>query len=141
MARGSRVASLGLILLALVAGLLSGCRSSKGPAEYIFGLADVQSLEVRMVDEYPGRLAAVVRGSLRDACTRIESVRQDVRPDGLALTVTTERPVDAVCAQAITPFEVTTPLLLEGLPSGEYTVTANGVSTTFKWTGTVAVPR
>ncbi|MDD4904024.1 MAG: hypothetical protein PHX77_05960 [Candidatus Bipolaricaulis sp.] len=141
MARGSRVASLCLILLGLLAGLLSGCRSSKGPAEYIFGLADVQSIEVRMVDEYPGRLTAVVRGSMRDTCTRIESVRQDVHGNNLVLTVTTERPVDDVCAQALTPFEVTTPLRLEGLPSGEYTVTANGVSTSFKWTGTVAVPR
>lgn len=130
-----------LALLALLLGPLVGCRPNKGPAEYIFGLADVSSVEVRAAEEYPTRLCAVVKGQLRDTCTRIDSVRQDpVRGSKLVLTVTTERPVDEVCAQAIQVFEITTPLMLEGLPVGEYAVTVNGVSTTFKWTGTTAIP-
>ena len=136
----SRVVFLGLFVL--LPCLLFGCRSSKGPAEYIFGLADVSSVEVRMVDEYPARLSAIVKGALRDACTRIDSVRQEpVRGNTLVLTVTTQRPIDQVCAQSLTPFEMTTPLLLEGLPPGEYVVTVNGVSTTLKWSGSSAIPR
>lgn len=144
MARRSRVvlpraALLGFLVLLVC--LPFGCRTSKGPAEYIFGLADVSSVEVRRVDEYPTRLSAVVRGALRDTCTRIDSVRQEpVRGNKLVLTVTTERPVDQVCAQAVTPFEMTAPLMLEGLPLGEYAITVNGVSTTFKWSGSTAIP-
>ncbi len=140
-----RFALLGLLVL--LPCLLFGCRSSKGPAEFIFGLADVSSVEVCMVNEYPTRLSAVVRGVLRDTCTRIDSVRQDpVRQDPvsgnkLVLTVTTERPLNQVCAQAVTPFEMTAPLMLEGLPPGEYFITVNGVSTTFKWSGSTAIPQ
>lgn len=134
-----RAALLGLLVL--LPCLLSGCRASKGPAEYIFGLADVSSVEVRRVEEYPARLSAVVRGVLRDTCTRVDSVRQDlVSNNKLVLTVTTERPVREVCAQAVTPFEITSPLMLEGLPPGEYSIAVNGVSTTFRWSGNAAIP-
>jgi hypothetical protein len=144
MARSLCVAFSRLVLLLLLAsgvGLLPGCRTGKGPAEYIFGLADVDTVEVRTVDGYPGCLSAVVKGTLRDTCTRIASVRQERRDNLLVVTVTTERPVDEVCAQAVKPFEVTTPLALDGLPLGEYELAANGVSTTFKWSGDVAIPR
>ncbi|MEN6369112.1 MAG: hypothetical protein ABFD77_05380 [Thermotogota bacterium] len=135
-----RAALLGLLVL--LSCLLFGCRSSKGPAEYIFSLAEVSSVEVRRVEEYPTRLSAVVKGVLRDTCTRIDSVRQDpVSGNKLVLTVTTERPVVQVCAQAVVPFEITAPLLLEGLPPGEYSITANSVSTTFKWHGSTAIPQ
>jgi hypothetical protein len=131
-----------LSLLVLLSCLLFGCRSGKGPAEYIFGLADVSSLEVRIVNEYPTRLSAVVKGVLRDTCTRIDSVRQEpVSGNKLVLTVTTERPLDQVCAQAVTPFELTAPLMLEGLPPGEYSIAVNGITATFKWSGSTAIPQ
>jgi len=144
MARSLCVAFSRLVLLLVLASgmaLVSGCRAGKGPAEYIFGLADVDTVEVRAVDGYPTCLSAVVKGTLRDTCTRISSVRQQRRDNLLILTVTTERPVDEVCAQTVKTFEVTTPLALDGLPLGEYELAANGVSTTFKWTGAVAIPR
>ena len=135
-----RIALLGVLVLLPL--LLFGCRSGKGPAEYIFGLADVSSVEVRMVDEYPTRLSAVVRGVLRDTCTRIDSVRQElVSGNRLVLTVTTERPLSQVCAQAVTPFEMTAPLMLEGLAPGEYSIAVNGIPTTFKWSGSTAIPQ
>lgn len=121
--------------------LLGGCHSNPGPAEYIFGLADVASVEVAVSDEYPDGLSAIVRGNLRDACTRINSVKQERKGSTFLVTVTTERPIDDVCAKVDTPFEATIPLPLESLPAGEYSVVANDVSATFRWSGPTAIPR
>lgn len=42
------------------------------------------------------------------------------------VTITTVRPADAACAQALEPFEESISLDLYGLPAGSYTVNVNG---------------
>lgn len=132
----------GVLLLALLPLLLFACRSTKGPAEYLYREAEVESVEVLLQEMPPGGASAVVRGVVPEACTEVDEIRQDYLPNSstFVLTLTTRRPVEAPCVQSVTPFEATVPLAIERLPDGVYTVVANGVTSTFRLERSTQVP-
>ncbi len=109
----------------------SGGGESHPGGQVIQGQAQVEQVEVRLMESFPLQAAAVVRGALPDACTTISGVEVTRRDNLFAITLSTERPADAVCAQVLTAFEKNVPLDILGLPAGTYTVEANGVQTTF----------
>jgi hypothetical protein len=78
-------------------------------------------------------VAAVARGHLPDGCTEIDEVRSSFDEDDntLSVEITTVRDADAVCTQALVPFEERIQLDVYGLPAGTYTVDVNGVRETF----------
>ncbi|HEC21559.1 MAG TPA: hypothetical protein ENI95_01435, partial [Chloroflexi bacterium] len=110
--------------------------SGQQPAELentISGLATVEEVEVQVVEEgVQIRVQVVARGTLPDGCTTISG--STVNRDGRTFTITinTTRPVDAACTEAVTPFEEIIPLEVGGLPAGIYTLTVNGLSTSFR---------
>lgn len=131
-----------LLLIGLLSvGLATGCRRS-GPdvtteppvadsAEPVTGSAQVDQLELLFAESFPVQISAVVRGNLPDGCTTldpVETVRQD---NTFRLTLTTTRPADAVCTEALVPFEQVVELPARGLPAGSYLVDANGVQQAF----------
>jgi hypothetical protein len=134
---------MGLVfLIASLALILSGCSSNKGPAEYLYREADVESVEIVVAESEIGpaggelqtvSATAIVRGMLSDGCAVLHDVRQvfDSGAAAFILTLTTRRPVDVDCGQGVTPFEEQVSLAIEGLPSGTYTVIANGVASDF----------
>jgi inhibitor of cysteine peptidase len=132
-----RALAVGLVTLPLV---FAGCRSTEGPPEFVYGQADIESVEIQVLGTLPFPIQAIVRGTLADACTKVDSVKQEFRGATLILIFTTRRPIDEVCVQGVTPFEASVPLALEGLQSGVYTVTANGISATFELTPELVVP-
>ena len=116
------------------AGLLLtfGCGSRQAQPEFIFSVAQVERIEVSIDRGIPGRASAVVRGNLRDSCTRIDSIKQSLEGHVFSLTLTTRRAIAAQeCPDTEVPFEATVPLVVRGLHPGEYTVTSGGASTTF----------
>jgi inhibitor of cysteine peptidase len=133
----------GLYLLAglLLAAILSGCGPTPEPTptpievtpgnEVIQGQATVESVELRILESFPVQVHAVVRGFLADGCTTLDEVIQQLEGNTFYVTITTVRPADAVCTEALVPFEQIVPLAVEGLPAGTYTVDANGVTATF----------
>jgi inhibitor of cysteine peptidase len=123
-----------LILMGLVC--VWGCSRPSGPPESIYGEAQVDSVEMSIVDGFPARAMVVIRGDLKDDCTRIESIRQELVGSEFVVTVAVERPVDRSCVQKEALFTMTVPLGVEDLPAGLYVVTVNGVSTSFDWRGT-----
>ena len=76
---------------------------------------------------------AIVEGSYPDACSKTGDIVQEVEGNTLHLTITSTRPEDKVCAQALTPFTEEILLDTEGLDPGEYTVIVNDdqATTTF----------
>ena len=48
------------------------------------------------------------------------------------VTITTTRPADAMCTEALVPFEETFSLDVYSLPAGTYTVNVNGITDTFE---------
>lgn len=122
------------ILVLVIAAFLFGCRSSQGPAEYLYREADVDLVTVRFVGEGPIAVEAIITGTVPEDCVEIDEIRQefDERTLSFVLSIATRRPVDETCAQGETPFERSVSLVAERLPDGIYTVVANGVKTTFE---------
>lgn len=112
--------------------LVLGCGSRQTQPEFLFSVAQVERIEMSIDRGMPGRASAVVRGKLRDSCTRIDSIKQSLEGHVFSLTLTTRRAIAAqACPDVEVPFEATVPLVVRGLPPGEYTVAAGGASTTF----------
>ena len=130
------------VLFALLPFLLSGCRSNQGPAEFLFREAAVESVDVSLTDARSVGANAVIRGTVPEACTKLDEIRQEYidSTSTFVLTLTTRRPLEEPCLQVVTPFEATVPLAIERLPDGIYTVVANGVTTTFRLDVDVLVP-
>ena len=94
-------------------------------------LAQVKSVDLRMLESFPVQVHAAVKGDFPDACTSIGTANQRREGKTFYVELMTTRPADMACAQVITPFEHTVALDVVGLPAGTYTVNVNGVTNTF----------
>ena len=104
-------------------------------------LADVQSVEVQVLQSYPIVVNAIARGMLPDAgCTTIAGATQSRSGNSFTVTLTTKRDPLALCAQMLTPFEYTVPLDVSGLMAGRYNVNVNGVFVSFELPPPVSYP-
>ena len=96
------------------------------------GLAVVDSIDILIMELMPVQVSVVARGNLPDGCTTIGQAATEHDDTIFVVTLTTRRPLDAVCTEALVPYEQAVPLDVAGLPAGVYTVTVNGVSDTFE---------
>ncbi len=110
---------------------VSGGGETAPGGQTLRGLAEVEQVDILVMETFPLQAAAVVRGALPDACTKIAGVEVARQDNLFTITLRTERLAEAVCAQVLTAFEESVPLDILGLPAGTYTVEANGVQTTF----------
>ncbi len=127
----------GLGIAILLVALVAAC----GPSEagetptggVVRGEATVEEVDLQIMESFPVQVAAVARGTLSDGCTEIDEVRSsfDEESKTFTVTITTVRDEDAVCTQALVPFEERIELDVRGLPAGTYTVDVNGVRETF----------
>ena len=127
--------------VALLAVALIGCGPAVQPSptpepapssgDVIQGVPAVESVDVLILESFPVQVHAVVRGTLADGCTTLDQVTTTREGNVFQIQLTTQRPADAVCTQALVPFEEVVALDVVGLPAGEYTVEAEGVTATF----------
>ena len=96
------------------------------------GLAVVDSIDILIMESMPVQVSVVARGNLPDGCTSIGQATTERDDKTFVVTLTTRRPLDAMCTEALVPYEQAVPLEVAGLPAGVYTVTVNGVSDTFE---------
>jgi hypothetical protein len=129
-----------LALGALGLGLCFGCESRQRQPEYIYGVPNVTAIEVTVSQGMPARVSAVIRGTVRDPCTRIGSVTQELEGRVFTLSLTTRRALEDTCTDVETPFEATIPLVERGLETGDYTAVAGEISTVFFFRRTGTVP-
>ena len=101
--------------------------------EVTYGMAVVEEIEILLMESFPVQVTVVARGYLRDGCTDIDEIRQRFDPttNTFVIEITTVRPTDAVCIQALEPFEERISLDAYGRPAGTYTVDVNGATGTF----------
>jgi len=110
----------------------SGGLSEPGEAEYLSGQAEVDRVEVLIMESFPVQVSVVVYGQYPDGCTQTSNAEQEnLEGNTIELTVYTIRPVDAECTQEVVPFEESFSLDVEGLSAGTYTVDVNGATGTF----------
>jgi hypothetical protein len=95
--------------------------------------ADVQTVEIQILESYPLQVNAIARGYLPDAgCTTISGAGQSRTGNRFTVTVTTKYDAQVFCAQGLTPFEYVIPLEVGSLLPGTYIVNVNGVETSFQ---------
>ncbi|APV44127.1 hypothetical protein Dform_00775 [Dehalogenimonas formicexedens] len=93
--------------------------------------AIITKVEVRIAESFPPQVFIDIQGLLTDSCTTLNGV--DTRRQGnvIDITVTTQRPKDAVCAQVISYFSTTVPLGSDFVAGQTYTLRVNGLSQQF----------
>lgn len=99
--------------------------------ETISGLAAVESIDIRTLESFPVRVQVVASGNLPDGCTTIDETLTERIDQLFRVTITTSRPADAICTEALVPFDQVVELDVVGLPAGEYQVDVNGVTGSF----------
>jgi len=140
-----------LIVLMIITSLiiLSGCTQAPDPAtdpdaqdnksesqdgDYIYGTAVVQSTEILVFESFPVQIHVLAKGYLPDGCTGIDRVEAKRDGNNFTVTITTKRPKDMMCTQAIVPYEEKVPLDVYGLKAGTYDVNVNTVTDSFELT-------
>ena len=93
--------------------------------------ANVESVEIMILESFPVQVRVVAKGSHPDPCTTVKDVTKERDGNTFTVTITAQREQGASCIQVIDPFEETIPLDVAGLPAGTYTVTVNGISEQF----------
>ncbi len=99
--------------------------------EPVRGQAAINSIDILILESFPVQVNVEASGELNDSCTQIDEIITLRDENQFRVAVTTVRPPDQVCTQAIVPFTEVISLDVAGLPAGTYSVTVNGVSDTF----------
>ena len=129
------------VLLVMVAVVVAACGAQPTetpPAAQIpsggtiHGEAMVDEIDILILESFPVQINVVARGNLPDGCTEIDEIIREHEDQTFNVTVTTARPADVMCTEALVPFEETFSLDVYGLPAGVYTVDVNGVTGTFE---------
>ncbi len=103
-----------------------------GPAWAGGGRATVESIEMVIAESFPVQVFAILRGYLGDGCTEITGITSRGPVDNrFDIEITTQRPPEAMCTQALVPFEHNVPIETYGLPAGDYEVAAGDARASF----------
>ena len=100
--------------------------------EYTSGVANVESIEILTMESFPVQIQVIAEGYLPDGCTEIDEIKTETEGNTFNINITTKRPKEAICTQAIESFTETIPLEVRGLSAGNYTVNVNGVNGSFE---------
>ena len=95
------------------------------------GLAPVDSIEIMIMESFPVQVSVRARGDLPDGCTEIDQIATSQDGEAFVVVITTLRPADAVCTDALVPFDETVPLDVLDLSAGTYAVDVNGQNGSF----------
>ncbi len=77
-----------------------------------------------------GTHAALISGYLLDTCTQVDRTDQTRHDNTITLTLIPNQPDSLYCPKLFAPFDLSVALNTDGLPPGQYTVTAGGESAT-----------
>ena len=93
--------------------------------------APIVSAEVRIAESFPPQVFIDIRGVLTDGCTVLSETKVQRQGNVIDITVTTQRPRDAICIQVISYFDTVVPLGSEFVAGQVYTLRVNGQSQQF----------
>lgn len=113
---------------------VNGTNNSQGASggDYIYGTANVESIQIVTLESFPVQIQVIAEGYLPDGCTEINEIKNERDGNIFNINISTKRPRDAICTQALESFTETIPLEVRGLKAGNYTVNVNGVTGSFE---------
>ena len=134
-----------LLALAIVVLMVAavGCRpdtdkpqgelDTDGQEEVEIRQAPIHEVQVNIAESFPEQIFIYIKGGLADSCTTFHEVKTESSGNTINITVTTERPKDAICAQVYGYFEKNVSLGSDFVRGESYTVNVNDVTTSFKY--------
>jgi inhibitor of cysteine peptidase len=96
--------------------------------------AIIESADPMFLESFPLQVRILISGSLPDGCTTVYRAESTREGDRFTIKIFTLRERDAMCTQALVPFEVSVPLDVVGLPAGTYRVMVYDFTTEFTFT-------
>lgn len=110
--------------------LITACASiedgdENGP-DVLISEAQIESMDILILESFPVQVKAHVRWSLPDDCTVMLETTNERIEDLFQMKILTKRPADKECAQKFSTFEETFTLDVLGLDRGTYVVDVNG---------------
>jgi len=134
-------------LIAFMTVLLMSCSSPVNPtfasptqidptsqatqAQWKIREAQVQSVEIQILQTDPPQINAVIHGNLVESCATLGESQVQYSSNTIRITVYVVSRSDIGCIQTSTPFETTILLNTNDLSIGTNTVVANGISAVF----------
>lgn len=94
-------------------------------------LANVESLEINILESFPVQVNALAKGHLMNGCQQLDELEVE-REDNLFKVSLSTRSEGEICTQALVPFTKTIALNVLGLKAGSYQVDVNGVKASFE---------
>ena len=100
-------------------------------SEAVYGLAQVEAIEILILESFPVQVNVLVSGLLPNGCTIIDEAIVQEEGNVFNVALTTVREPGQPCTEAEEPFEERIPLDVLGLDAGTYQVNVNGTESTF----------
>jgi len=122
---------LSLIAITLIVLLTLGCQSPSVEEEKEIQPAPIHEVSINIAESYPPQVFVYIKGGLSDSCTVFNELKTERSDNTIKITVTTERPEDAICAQVYGYFEKNVNLGTEFILGETYTVNVNDKKTSF----------
>lgn len=95
------------------------------------GEANVDSIEILVLESFPVQVNVIASGELADGCTSLVEPTPRLEGNTFVVNLAAQRVQEEVCTQATVPFDKVISLPVEGLSAGTYTVSVNGLTDTF----------
>ena len=123
-----------LLALAVVSIITaSACQCATDQQDIEISLASIHDVQINIAESYPEQIFVYIKGGLRDDCTTFHEIETQRSGNAIDITVTTERPSGAICAQVYSYFEKNVPLGSDFTSGETYTVNVNEVTTSFEY--------
>ncbi len=111
----------------------SSCQYDTGEQKIEIKLAPIHEVQVNIAESYPEQIFIYIKGGLSDGCTTFHGLEIERSGNTIDITVTTERPKDAICAQVYGYFEKNVALGSDFTSGESYAVNVNDVTTGFEY--------
>lgn len=96
-------------------------------------LAPIHEIEISIAKSNPEQILVYIKGGLADGCTSLKEISTESDGNTINITVTVQRPEDAICIQVYSYFERTVNLGSDFTRGQSYTVNVNGITAEFTY--------
>jgi inhibitor of cysteine peptidase len=119
------------LVIVLVGMFTVGCQSNTDGKEIEIRPAPIHEVQVNIAESFPPQVFVYIKGGLADSCTTFHELKTERSGNTINITVTTQRPKDAICAQVYGFFEKNVNLGSDFTSGETYTINVNDKTTSF----------
>ena len=124
----------GIVISVLAIIAFSHClRDADGKTDIEIKPAPIHEVDIRIAESYPEQIFVYIKGGLADGCTSLKNITTEKDGNIINITVTVQRPKDAICIQVYSFFEESVNLGSDFIRGQSYTVNVNGTAIEFTY--------